>query len=377
MVVYMGTFVKNKKRPSKAIWHVKMLGVGGIVWVWLLLLAGCASPEAPIAPTTERVEHSVTLGYSNPGLIGGQESITRGLIDHAERKGWRVIVANANSDPDIQASQIEYLISLGVDALVATPVDSERICASVARAREAGILFYTIDRTPVGCEVNMTVLSDNYLAGVQAGEAMVALLTGKYGEPRGVLLELQGDLQTNVAVLRGAGFHSVVNRYPDIRVISRETDWQASRFAAAAREVLSNTNIDGIYLHSDAIGIPEVLPVLEHLGKKIPRGQEGHIFITSVDANPVGLEAIRAGYADQASSQPIPDFGLIVNWIEKELNGEPIQAGEVVEEGALWSPATVERGRSGWQLILATTSVTIENVDHPALWGNQQPVGRP
>lgn len=343
----------------------------------LLLMVGCVSARTSAIPPAETVERPVTLGYSNPGLIGGQESITRGLIGHAGQKGWRVIVTNANSDPDVQASQIEYLISLGVDAIVATPVDSEKICASVARAREAGIPFYTIDRTPVGCEVNMTVLSDNYMAGVQAGEAMVALLTEKYGEPRGVVLELQGDLQTNVAVLRGAGFHSVVDRYPDIRVISRETDWQASRFAAAAREVLSNTDIDGIYLHSDAIGIPEILPVLERLGKKVPRGQPGHIFITSVDANPVGLEAIRAGYADQASSQPIPDFGLIVNWIEKELNGEPIQAGEVVEQDALWSPAAVERGPSGWQLILATTSVTVENVDDPALWGNQQPVGKP
>ena len=36
---------------------------------------------------------------------------------------------------------------------------------------------------------------------------------------------------------------------------------------------------------------------------------------------------------------------------------------EVVEEGALWSPARIEDSDVGKQLLLATTSVTEENVD--------------
>ena len=78
----------------------------------------------------------------------------------------------------------------------------------------------------------------------------------------------------------------------------------------------------------------------------------------------------RDGWADQCSSQPIPDFGIIVNYIEMELNGETIAPGEVVEEGALWSPARIEESDVGLQMLLATTSVTPDNVDDPRLWGN-------
>ncbi len=52
------------------------------------------------------------------------------------------------------------------------------------------------------------------------------------------------------------------------------------------------------------------------------------------------------------------------------MNGEPIEFGEVVEEGALWSPARIEDSEVGPQLFLATTSVGPDNVDDPRLWGN-------
>lgn len=293
------------------------------------------------------------------------------LIKHAEEKGWNVITANANSESQAQAGQIDYFLSEGVDAIVVVPVDSQEICASVKKAREAGVPLYTIDRAPIGCEFNMTVLANNYMAGVQAGEAMVDLLTERYGSPRGTILELQGDLSTNVAVLRRDGFHSVVNKYPDIEVISKDTGWQANKSASAAQEVLTTTDIDGIFVHADGIAIPVILPKFEQFGKMIPRGEEDHIFITGVGGSPPGLQAIRDGYADQTSGLPLFDFGTIADWIQKELNGEEVEAGEVVEEGAHWSPAKVEKGETGWQLLLVTTSVTHEIVNEPGLWGNR------
>jgi simple sugar transport system substrate-binding protein/ribose transport system substrate-binding protein len=90
-----------------------------------------------------------------------------------------------------------------------------------------------------------------------------------------------------------------------------------------------------------------------------------------VDGCPDALAAIRDGRSDQASSQPLPDFGIIVRWINMELQGVAVEEGEVVEEGALWSPATIVRSDTGFMLNLATTLVNPDNVDNPALWGNQ------
>jgi ABC-type sugar transport system substrate-binding protein len=209
------------------------------------------------------------------------------------------------------------------------------------------------------------------MAGQQAGEAMVALLTEKYGEPKGTVLELQGDLGQNVAQLRGGGFNDVLKQYPNITVISKPTEWKAEKFSQATLDVVAAEPVDGIYMHSDCVGTQVVMAALEQLGKKFPRGEEGHIFVTGVDACADALQSIRDGFTDQASSQPVPDFGVVVaDYIEKVLNGETIEEGTVEKADALWSPAEIVKSDTGFMMNLATTSVIEENADDPRLWGN-------
>ncbi|MBI5957856.1 MAG: sugar ABC transporter substrate-binding protein [Chloroflexi bacterium] len=342
--------------------------------IGLLLLVGLAAcgndgKQKPTAAPTENPAY--VIGYSAPELIAGQRGIMEALVRHAEGMGWSVQAANANSDPATQAEQIEYFISSGVDVVVAVPVDSQRICETVEKVQQAHIPFYTIDRAPIGCSINMTVLSDNFMAGQQSGEELVRLLTARYGRPSGKVLELQGDLRQNVALERGGGFHVVVDEYPAIEVISRPTEWQPDQIDMATREVLNDTPVDAIYLHSDCAGVPVVLPILSQMGKELPRTSDDHIFIVGVDGCAETLQAIRDGFVDQASGQPISDFGIIVRWIDLERQGQPIEAGPVIEAGALWSPAMLEQSDTGWQLFLATASITPANVDDPGLWGNQ------
>ncbi|MBI5543687.1 MAG: sugar ABC transporter substrate-binding protein [Deltaproteobacteria bacterium] len=314
----------------------------------------------------------VTIGYSAPELAAAQATvIQKAFLERARAKGWEVLTANANFDPKTQASQIEYFLSRGVDAVVAVPADSAAVCASVEKARQARVPFYTIDRAPLGCEVRMSVLADNRMAGRQAGEALVRMLGERHGQPRGTVLEYQGNLSQNVAQLRRDGFLSVMERYPEIKVLSRRTDWESEKVAAITREILPVQTVDAIYLHSDCLGIPVVLPILDQLGQRHPRGHPRHVLIAGVDGGPEALQAIRDGAADQSSSQPLPDFALIVDYIEKDLRREPFVAGPVVREGAPWSPATLAQGPAGWCLLLATTSVTSDNVNQASLWANQ------
>ncbi|MDE2859504.1 MAG: sugar ABC transporter substrate-binding protein [Chloroflexota bacterium] len=316
-------------------------------------------------------QDSVTIGYGAPELSGGQGVIMSGLVNAAQAKGWEVISSNANFDAEAQANQIDNFISQGVDAIVVVPVDSQAICSSVQRAQDAGIPFYTIDRAPLGCEINMTVQSDNYMAGQQAAEGVVELLTARYGEPRGTVLELQGDLGQNVAQLRGGGFNDHLASYENIEIISRPTEWRAENFSQATLDVAASTELDAIYMHSDCVGTKVVTAALDQIGQLVERGGEGHIFLVGVDGCPDALESIRMGYSDQASSQPLPDFGIITDWIEMEMAGAMIETGDVVQEGAPWSPASITDSDTGYMLNLATTSVNPGNVTSGALWGNQ------
>ncbi len=316
-------------------------------------------------------QEEVVIGYSAPGLVGAQLEIQQGLVDRAEEKGWTVQTTTSGGDAQKQLDDINNYIAQGVDAIVAVPDDSAGICTAVEAATEAGIPFYTIDRSPQGCEINMTVLSDNYLAGQQSGEAIVAFLTEKNGSPSGTVLEITGNLGQNVAQLRGAGFNDVMAQHPEITVITRTGDWDAAKGVDIVRDIASaEENLDAIYMHSDAVYMAGTVQVLQELGRLFPRGEEGHVFLAGVDGSPAALTAIREGHADQSSNQPIPDFGIVTDYIEMELNGEAIPEGEVTQEGALWSPARIEASEVGPQLFLATTSVGPDNVDDERLWAN-------
>jgi len=311
------------------------------------------------------------IGYAAPSLDGAQVQIRDGLVSAAEAKGWTVTATTSGGDAQKQLNDINDYIAQGVDAIVAVPDDSAGICVAAQAAKDAGIPFYTIDRSPSGCAINMTVLSDNYLAGQQSGEAIVAYLTEKYGEPKGTVLEITGDMGQNVAQLRGGGFQDVVTPNEGIDLITKIGEWKTEDGVDIVRDVASAEELDAIYFHSDCVYTPGTLQVLEELGKLVPAGEDGHIFLAGVDACLQALDAIRAGFSDQASNQPIPDFGVVaVDFIEKELAGEAVQAGEVVQEGALWSPGRIEMSDVGPQLFLSTTSVGPDNVDDERLWGN-------
>jgi len=325
-----------------------------------------------IVQTAVPVKSTVNIGYGAPELTGGQGVIMNGMVNGAKSKGWAVMTTNANFDAAQQANQIDYFISLGVKAITVVPVDSKAICASAKKALDAGIFFFTIDRAPIGCEITMTVQSDNYMAGKQAAEAMVKFLTAKNGSAKGIVLELQGDLGQNVAQLRGGGFNDVMKNYPDIKVISKPTEWKAEKFGQATQDVVSTEAVEGIYMHSDCVGTKVVLSTLEQLGKKFVRTDPKHIFITSVDGCPDALAAIRDGFSDEASSQPMPDFGMVISdYMEKVFSGDKIAEGAVTKEGALWSPANIVKSDTGFMMNLATTAVTAENANDAALWGNQ------
>jgi ABC-type sugar transport system substrate-binding protein len=314
----------------------------------------------------------VTIGYSAPGLVGAQAQIQGGLVNAAQAKGWEVLTTTSGGDAQKQLNDINDFIAQEVDAIVAVPDDSAGVCQAVAAAKEANIPFYTIDRAPQGCEIEMVVLSDNYLAGKQSGEATVEFLKSKYGAAKGKVLEITGNLAQNVAQLRGGGFNDVLKQYPDIQIITKVGDWDSAKGVDIVRDVASTeADLDAIYMHSDCVYAAGTVQTLKEIGKDAPSGDAAHIYLAGVDGCLGTLDLIRAGAFDQSSNQPIPDFGVLAaDFIEKKIKGEAVEPATIEKEGALWSPARIEKADVGLQLFLATTSVGTSNVDDERLWGN-------
>ena len=168
-----------------------------------------------------------------------------------------------------------------MNAIVATPQDSAGIATAVEKANKAHIPFFTIDRGTSGAKVAMTVESNNVQGGQQAAESFVAYLKQKYnGEVKGKVLEITGDLGQNVGVQRRDGFDNVLKAYPDVQLIEKVGDWDAAKGEQAVLDVASaNSDLDGVYLASDAVYVSGTESALKQAGMLHKAGESGHVYI--------------------------------------------------------------------------------------------------
>ncbi len=117
----------------------------------------------------------MTIGFSgidmkNPYFIT-LESATREVL---EKKGYEMITKDPGTDPDLQASQIKEMIEEGIDALILSPVDWEKITPSLKELREAGVRIINVDTQVKEMDyVDAYIGSDNYNAGYICGEDLI------------------------------------------------------------------------------------------------------------------------------------------------------------------------------------------------------------
>jgi simple sugar transport system substrate-binding protein len=331
-----------------------------------------ASTEAPTAPTEAPAPTKAPylVGYMAPNSAQGQIMFMESFKRYAEEAGMQVIDVNAESDVAKQDTQCTDLISKGVNAIVMVPVDSQAISACVDHASAANIPVFGIDRQPFNAKTIMTVMSDNYMAGKQGAQCVVDRLTEKYGSAKGIVIEVTGDLGTNVAQLRGKGFEDEIKKYPDIQLTTLPTDWSPEKGASVVQNAFAKEpGIDAIFWHSDYTGAG-IIPAMGEIGKNAKVGEEGHVILCGIDGDPNSLKNMAEGLQDATVNQPMLDFGVLANFVKKYLDGETLTTGAYTQEGAHWSPAEITDSDYGLALLMGTWLITKADVNDPTLWGN-------
>ena len=88
------------------------------------------------------------------------------INDRIEAEGDRMVMRDPALDAGRQIEQIEEMLEMGIDALVVTPVDSDKLTEVLEKARAQGVRIVVLD-TDVSGEglADCTITSDNYGAG--------------------------------------------------------------------------------------------------------------------------------------------------------------------------------------------------------------------
>lgn len=158
-----------------------LLKVISITLLFVLGLSGCkksvGTQEDNAAPAEEQEEEEegYKIGYSvidmaNPYYIT-LESAIREVLDDEE---VTMITKDPASDPQTQEQQIAEMIEAGIDAIILSPVDWEKITPSLEALKEADVKIINVDtQVKEMSYVDAYIGSDNEEAGYICGTDLI------------------------------------------------------------------------------------------------------------------------------------------------------------------------------------------------------------
>ena len=173
--------------------------------------------------------------------------------ERAEQLGYEATIFDSQNDTAKESDHFENIIAGGYTAILFNPTDADGSITNVRKAKEADIPTFCIDREINANDVAATqILSDNYTGCVELGQYFVKRMNGK-----GKYVELLGILGDNNTWNRSKGFHSVVDNYPELKMVSQQT---AEFDRTKAMEVLESTlqaypEIDAVFCGNDAMAM--------------------------------------------------------------------------------------------------------------------------
>ena len=177
--------------------------------------------------------------------------------DGAEAKakalGYDVISLVHDDDANKQSQLIDTAIARGAKAIILDNAGADATVAAVKKALAAGVPSFLIDR-----EINATgvalaqIVSNNY-QGAQLGAQKFVKLMGEKGN----FVELVGKESDTNAGIRSKGYHDVIDDYPDMKMVARQSaNWSQPEAYSKMETILqANPHIKGVISGNDTMAM--------------------------------------------------------------------------------------------------------------------------
>ena len=248
----------------------KMLAVTLCMMMVLGLSAGCGAVDKEVKSketTTTKGEtdkETIKLGIT---LYSLKNEFTVRIANAAEAKakelGVELVVYDGNYDPSTQISQVETMISEGVDGIILNPQDAEACAPCVDKAVAAGIPVVGVNTRVKSDKLTSYVGSQDVTAGEMEMQKIVDLLDGK-----GKIVIIEGPMGQSAQIERRQGIQNILDKYPNIEVLAEKSaNWSRSEGMTVMENWLQAFDqIDAVVAENDemALGAREAIK-----GKKL------------------------------------------------------------------------------------------------------------
>lgn len=179
------------------------------------------------------------------------------LAQKAEAKvkelGYESKIFDSQNNTALETDHFDNAIASGYDAILFNPTDADGSIMNVKSAKAAGIPVFCMDREVNANEVATSqILSDSYSGCVAIGKYFVETLNKK-----GKYVEILGMVGDNNTWNRSKGFHSVVDFYPDLKMVAQQSaDFDRNKAMEVMESILqAHPDIDGVFCGNDAMAM--------------------------------------------------------------------------------------------------------------------------
>lgn len=171
----------------------------------------------------------------------------------AKELGYETKIFDSQNNTALESDHFENAIVSGYQAILFNPTDADGSVVNVLKAKDAGIPVFCMDR-----EINSAnaatsqILSDSFSGCVAIGKFFVQQLNKK-----GNYVELLGLVGDNNTWARSKGFHSLVDNYPNLKMVAQQSaDFDRNKAMEVMESILqAQPNIDAVFCGNDAMAM--------------------------------------------------------------------------------------------------------------------------
>ena len=260
----------------------------------------------------------------------------------AQELGYQADIFDSQNNTALESDHFENIIVAGFDAILFNSTDANGSVANVLKAKTAGIPVFCMDREINSVDAATSqILSDSYAGAVSIGTYFTQQL-----QKKGDYVEILGIVGDNNTWARSKGFHSVVDQYPNLKMVAQQSaDFDRNKALEVMESILqAHPTIDAVFCGNDgmAMGAYQAL---------VSAGKEKNVKVFGFD----GAEDV------------ITSIG------ENKVTATGMQFPKVMAEtAAIFADEYIKGKRDFPQKIpVAVELVTEKNIDHYIAYGKK------
>lgn len=213
-----------------------------------------------------RTKQSKTVGLIIPEVVHHFfSSVVNGIIEHAEKKGYLVIILQSNESYKLEQKQIDLLISKRVDGIMISLASNSTDISHLQEVRDMNIPMVMFDKISKLIDCSKIIINDRKAAYV-ATKHLIDSGCNRIAHFRGALLP-QNSIDRFLGYKKALEDHDI--QYdPSLVYICERVDYNDG-IEAAKKLLAEHDDVDGLFCITDLVAIGAI-SVFNDNGVKVP-----------------------------------------------------------------------------------------------------------